>query len=239
MTKKLQLLLLSLVLSLLMPSLVKAQNVQLHYDLGSSLYKDTHGERPRLTTTVELFRPDRWGSTFFFVDMNYRNSGIESAYWEIARDLRFWKAPFALHIEYNGGLTNNFSLKNAYLLGANYSFNSKDFSWGFGITPMYKYLAGQERPHSAQLTATWYANFFAGALTFTGFADLWGDRDLMGRNIAVFISEPQLWLNFNRLAGFSKDFNLSIGGELELSYNFPVGGGKFYAIPTLATKWTF
>lgn len=38
-----------------------AQNVQAHYDFG----------RKSATTTVEMFRPDGGGSTFFFVDMDY------------------------------------------------------------------------------------------------------------------------------------------------------------------------
>lgn len=38
-----------------------AQNVQLHYDLG----------RGSATTTVEMFRADNAGSTFFFVDLDY------------------------------------------------------------------------------------------------------------------------------------------------------------------------
>ena len=43
----------------------KAQNVQLHYDFGGALYdKDLHG-RPVLTSTVEMFKADKWGSTYF------------------------------------------------------------------------------------------------------------------------------------------------------------------------------
>ena len=34
-----------------------------------------------------------------------------------------------------------------------------------------------------------------------------------------------------------RDVNLSVGGEVELSYNF--AGKGFYAIPTLAAKWSF
>lgn len=49
----------------------KAQNVQLHYDFGGALYdKDLHG-RPVLTSTVEMFKADKWGSTYFFIDMDY------------------------------------------------------------------------------------------------------------------------------------------------------------------------
>ena len=50
---------------------LRAQNIQLHYDFGRSLYdKDLKG-RPLLTSTVEKFHPDAWGSTYFFVDMDY------------------------------------------------------------------------------------------------------------------------------------------------------------------------
>lgn len=38
-----------------------AQNIQLHYDLG----------RKGITSTVEMFKPDKGGSTFFFVDLDY------------------------------------------------------------------------------------------------------------------------------------------------------------------------
>lgn len=70
----------------------KAQNVLLHYDFGSALYDKLDG-RPATTTTVEMFKPDKWGSTFFFLDFDYNNKGVQSAYWEIARELKFWEGP--------------------------------------------------------------------------------------------------------------------------------------------------
>ena len=48
-------------------TLLNAQNLQLHYDFGKG--------RQYLTTTVELFKPDKIGSTFFFVDM--KSPGID------------------------------------------------------------------------------------------------------------------------------------------------------------------
>ena len=48
-----------------------AQNVQLHYDLGHSLYKDLTN-RPSVTTTVEMFKTDKWVSTFMFTDKDYQ-----------------------------------------------------------------------------------------------------------------------------------------------------------------------
>ena len=100
---------------------LQAQNIQLHYDFGRSLYDKDLKDRPVLTTTVEKFHPDAWGSTYFFVDMDYTSDGVAAAYWEIARELKFWKGPFSAHIEYNGGLAKGFSYNNAYLGGATYT----------------------------------------------------------------------------------------------------------------------
>ena len=72
-----------------------AQNVQLHYDFGHNAYNKEGGKdlrsRAYLTTTVEMFKPDSFGSTFFFVDMDYvsRNNpgttrGVVGAYCMIA-----------------------------------------------------------------------------------------------------------------------------------------------------------
>lgn len=218
---------------------LQAQNVQLHYDMGKHVYSSDYSARPALTTTVEMFKPDRFGSSFFFVDMNYQAKGIASAYWEIARDIRLWKAPVSLHLEYNGGLSNQFSYNDAYLVGASYAYNEASYRWGITLTPMYKHLAGQGKPHSAQLTAVWYWHLAKGLVSLTGFADLWGDRNFNSENMTVFLTEPQIWVNLNKLKGVPEDFNLSVGGEVEMSYNFPVQNSKFYAIPTLALKWTF
>lgn len=57
-------------------AMVNAQNIQLHYDFGA--------DRHYLTTTVERFTPDAHGSTFFFIDMDYSENGVQQAYWEIA-----------------------------------------------------------------------------------------------------------------------------------------------------------
>lgn len=211
---------------------LSAQNIQLHYDLGRKFYKDVkEAGRPILTTTVEKFHPDAWGSTFFFVDMDYTSKGVQSAYWEIARDLKFWKGPWSVHVEYNGGLSN------AYLAGTTYTYNDASFNNGFSLMALYKYIQKNDQPHNFQLTGTWYMNFCDRLLTFSGFVDLWRERRARQNTNMIFLTEPQFWVNLNRVKGVNKDFNLSIGSEVELSNNF-VGKG-FYAIPTLALKWTF
>ena len=219
---------------------LKAQNVQFHYDFGHTLYDDLDQTRPKVTTTVEMFKPDKWGSTFFFVDMDYTSKGVQAAYWEISRELKFWEGPISAHIEYDGG-RGDVPFQNAYLFGPTYTFNNKDFSAGFSVSAMYKYIENMDVPSNYQLTGTWYVNFCDAKCTFSGFADLWREKE--GKSKMIFLSEPQFWVNLNKFSGISKDFNLSIGTEVEFSNNFIYNDNGerngFYVNPTLAMKWTF
>ncbi len=226
--------------TLVLPQITKAQNVQVLYDFGSEVYEDGKmpSQNPSILTTVEKFKADKYGSTFFFIDMTYKDTGIQSAYWEIFRNLRFWDAPLDLHFEYNGGLSNGGSFNNCFLLGATYSFNASDYSYGFSLTPSYKHIAKADKPHQIQLTGVWYANFAKGLFSFNGFFDLW-TQDFGSGAKMVFLSQPQFWFNLNKIKGMSPNFKLSVGGELELSNNFPFAHDKsFYAVPRLGLKYT-
>lgn len=77
-------------------------------------------------------------------------------------------------------------------------------------------------------------------MTFSGFADIWGDRDYSAeqKNTTIFLTEPQLWVNLNKIPGVSPKFNLSVGTEVEISSNFAVPN-ETIVNPTLAIKWTF
>lgn len=230
-----------------------AQNVQLHYDLGRTLYGDID-KRPSVTTTVEMFKPDRWGSTFLFTDLDYKNDGTVGAYWEIAREFNLTKnKQWAAHVEYNGGMTTGETPKgywggryqHAALVGGAWNWASKDFSKLFSLQLMYKYHFKNAhtgaRPFSGfQLTEVWSMQIAKGLCTFNGFCDLWYNPDVKGKLIVV--SEPQFWVNLNRLKGM-QGVNLSLGTEVEISNNFVWNdrgeNNRFYAIPTVAAKWTF
>lgn len=213
-----------------------AQNIQLHYDFG----------RNAATSTVEMFKPDRGGSTFFFVDMDYSPEVI-GAYWEIARELCFWQKSKAswlsVHIEYNGGLNTAVgSFNNAFLGGLTYSGHSKDWTKTWSLSAMYKVIpgtinaAGNTDIHNFQITGVWNLDFFNRWLSFNGFADFWREARVWQGTEFIFIAEPQLWLNLNKIKGWEK-VRLSVGTEVELSCNFVAKG--FAVMPTAAVKWTF
>ena len=218
-------------------------NVQLHYDFGDAFYGDKLSNRPHLTATVENFKADKWGSTYFFVDLDFGDNTMKSVYAEFSREFNLGKLPIAAHVEYNGGLSGGGSYNDAYLAGGAWNWANKDFSKTFSLQLLYKYLANQpsSNKHSWQVTTVWGIHFAKGFCTFSGYADLWHDNSVSGN--LVLSSEPQFWFNLYALDNVDDDFKLSLGTELELSKNlvWPAEGinNKFYAIPTLAVKWQF
>lgn len=173
---------------------VQAQNIQLHYDI----------RRNCATSTVEMFRADKYGSTFFFIDMDFAPKAV-GAYGEISRELCFWKESkvnwLSLHIEYNAGLSNTMSFDNAWLGGLTYSGHSKDRSMTWSLSAMYKVIPGNAQMHNFQITGVWNLDFFDHWLSFNGFADFWREERAWQGTKYIFIAEPQLWVNLNRVKG--------------------------------------
>ena len=218
-------------------------NVQLHYDFADALYGKELSNRPHWTATIENFKADKWGSTYFFVDLDFGGNTMKSAYAEISREFKLGTSPFAAHVEYNGGLSGGGSYNDAYLAGAAWNWANQDFNKTFSFQVLYKYLARQVvgSKHSWQLTTVWGIHFAKGLCTFSGYADVWHDNSVKGN--LVLSSEPQFWFNLNALESVPDDFLLSLGTEVELTKSlvWPTDGlnDRFYAIPTLAAKWTF
>lgn len=222
---------------LFMGGQLAAQNVQLHYDFGKG--------RKFLTSTVEMFKPDKLGNTFFFIDMDYNSGGsqgVSMAYWELARVFKTKKMPFGIQAEFNSGfgqfnpdsMNLGYRINSAWLFGVDYSLNAKDYSKGVSFKALYKFIQDKQNA-SFQLTAVWYYHFLNRKLTFSGFADFWredSDFNFDGTADAkfIFLAEPQLWLHLNP--------HFSVGGEVEFNNNFANQEG-FHVNPTLGLKWTF
>lgn len=235
-------------------------NMQLHYDLGSAINSDSEEGRQKVTSTLEYFRADKLGSTFLFVDMDYRgkgenNNGALGAYWELGRDftvadIKNTNSSITAHVEYDAGLsTSAGSFQQALLAGPALQWHSADFSKTFTLQALYKHYLkhGNNDAHASfQTTAVWGVNFAQGLCTFSGFADLWygytpkfeAGKQKKGM---VFLAEPQFWLNVVGKDRLNDKF--SIGTEWEVSNNFiwPTKGSdkSFFVNPTLAVKYTF
>ncbi len=241
---------LPILFSLLMGAKAKAQvNAQLFYDFGS--------DRKFVTLTLEMFKADKWGSTYFFVDHDFNydkheegsNLAPGGTYTEISRALNFWKntpvKDLSLHVEYNGGITKSYPINNAWLFGAEYFFHDQTFKNTLTLEALYKTIQKKDSNVPMQFTAVWTCKDIFGlqGLTFDGFADFWWethgvDYQADGTSTTrhtVFITEPQLWYNVGRHLGCD---NLNVGTEIELSNNFGSTGG-FKCRPCLGVKWEF
>jgi len=217
-----------LAVCVLFSGVVTAQNLQLHYDF----------KKPRqfFTSTIEQFKPDAWGSTFYFVDFDYdaSNKNPSLAYMEISRNLKIGTCPVMAHVEFNGGLKakNNYGLnfKNAALVGGAYSYVVG--GWILESQLMYKAIQGNESA-DVQFTQVWTYPMFNGKVTFSGFFDIWSDNknETTHKKKAVIITEPQLWYNVNNM--------FSVGSEVEISNNFIFGENDVQVFPTVAVKYTF
>ena len=213
--------------------MAKAQtNLQTFYDFGK--------DRQYLTTTFEMFKPDKFGDTFFFIDHYYNpfnknfsqkdadgnrlGGAVNGSYFEIERGLNFWQdsawKDFSLHVEYDGSTWG----AAIACVGAKYFFH---FHIGVGKADV-----------PLKVTGVWGLNNLFGVegLTFKGFADFWGNNNTWGDETTKFsfLTEPQLWFNLGQVF----DNHLDIGGEIELSYNF-AGNKGFMCNPCAGLRWVF
>ena len=219
-----------------------AQNIQLHYDFGRHIYPDQEENRQSATITLEQFKADKWGSWFYFVDVDFSNKFVEGAYTEISREFNIGKKGFAAHVEYDGGLNRFGSFQQAALLGGAWNGHSADFSKTYSVQLMYKrYFKSYEYTRSypgVQLTGVWGINFANNKCRFDGFIDFWRGENWRagheGHGMLVILTEPQFWYNFTN--------HFSVGTEVEISNNFiynVVDDKSFFINPTLAVKWNF
>ncbi len=220
---------------------ILAQNLQLHYDFGEG--------RQFFTSTMEMFRPDSLGSTFWFIDFDFnspdRPRGISLAYWEISRDfyipvIKRLKGleELGFHIEYNDGVQIEkpdsgeiigYNLISTWLAGLSYPVKAGNVI--IGTMLLYKHPRGASSA-DFQFTAVWYQTLIKDKVTLTGFVDIWSQDKIFedGKEI-VFQTEPQFWYALNR--------HIYFGGEIEISKNFPFGPNEWKFQPTLALKWEF
>ena len=219
---------------------VNAQNIQLHYDFGRNIYPDQEAGRQKVTITLEQFKADKWGSWYYFVDLDLSRKFFKRAYTEISREFSFGSgSPFAAHVEYDGGLSEAAgSFQQAALLGAAYNGHSADFSKTWSVQLLYKrYFKSYDYSrayNSAQLTGVWGLNFAQNKCTFSGFIDFWRGEKANGHGQLVILTEPQFWYNFTP--------HFSVGSEIEISNNFIYNlydDKTFFINPTLAVKWNF
>ena len=173
---------------------VAQTNIQEMYDIN----------RGQLTTTLEMFKGDKWGSTFFFNDIYHKfdQTTPTDYYTEIARALNFWQGSklgaLSLHVEWNGGAGiyglggyNNYGgyqVKNAWLFGVECFLHNADFSNTFTFELLYKRISGQADLDNLVLRPFDKISDFPIQFTF-----VWGMSNLCGVKGLTFSGFLDIW----------------------------------------------
>ena len=179
-----------MIATLLVSGFAKAQtNAQVLYDFGS--------DRKFVTLTLEMFKQDKWGNTYFFVDHDFNlnqmtdpntdkkyehNISQGGTYTEISRALNFWQNSklknLSLHAEYNGGIYKDYPINNAWLFGVEYFMHDKSFKNTLTLQALYKTIRKKDQNVPMQFTAVWGCKDIFGVkgLNFSGFADFWWEN---------------------------------------------------------------
>ncbi len=217
---------------------VKTTELQFHYNFGKHLYKkELSGMTPVMSTLVH-YSEDPWGANFILMDMGISGQGMDRMQTMAYRDLRFWDAPIALHLGYDGGLTNSASFHNAITTGVDYVFKHSKYDFSLSTIVGYRHDFKDAKPHNIQVSSI---------LGWTSWNRLWSINNFLNvrssnlgteQSSLIFFMRPQLWLNINQFVGMPDALNLSIGSEVRLQYDTAISN-KFYALPSLAMKWTF
>jgi hypothetical protein len=220
----------------------QGQNFQLHYDFGKAR-AESASDRQHFTSTFEMFKPDKLGSTFWFIDLDFnaKNNNMSLAYLEIGRNMVLPKLPVQYRLEYNGGLylvpevpgVGGY-IKQCWLTGLAYPFQLG--SGSFEIQALYKYFRDVKEGPDFQVTGIFFYPFLDGKVHFSGFVDLWTEDKMSGTGSTsgkklIFLTEPQIWYNIHS--------SFAVGGEVEISKNFVFLSDQWEFFPTLAVKWNF
>lgn len=232
-----------LILMLIASSPAAAQTVQLGYDLRHSVDPANHA-RDFVTASFETVESFSYGSLLLKVDadLSGRDGNLGKLYAQLSHDLKFWKPPVFLHLEYSGGLgfvgesEIAYHITDTYSIGAAYPFR---LLGGWASTFLAYRLTSFDRPSYDPIYSFWWGKDLGRRVSVTAYFVLWtinrnhGDEwtaGLRGKKLSG-LGEPQVWLNLNRL--------FAVGSEVRLYYQVFDYPERLRVYPTLAVKYQF
>ena len=207
-------------------------------------------DAPVTSAIVESWAPDNWGDTYLNAGFGFKATpfSIYTGWLDVARNFNFWHnvpilKDFSIQAEFNG--RTNMDNFNA-LFGISYTLPMENNVLRASV--LYKtFSGGATSLLPMQLTLLWrlYDIFGVQGLDFRGTARGWGevtkywygDDKPMEADPDIFIitADPQIWYSVGQYFGAG---NLSVGGEVELSYNW-LGRSGFHIRPSAGIKIQF
>ncbi|GGA91773.1 DUF5020 family protein [Puia dinghuensis] len=232
----------------LLPTLLSAQNLQLHYDLRHTI---DPAQNPRNYPTLyfEYFKLLDTGRAFikpgsFFLkteaDLLGENNNIGKFFIQASQSFRCWKPKVFINLQYSGGGGITEPKQYSYYIPNNYFAGIETHLWWrktlFSSILYYKYVPYARPSNDFQYTLYWWTALFNYKVEIPGDFSIWtenkdhGDAATSGQKGKrfFFFAEPQIWYNLSR--------HLALGSKINMYYhvNLPANGLQVY--PTLALK---
>jgi hypothetical protein len=230
----------------MLPSLLFAQTLQLHYDFRHTV-DPSHNSMNFPTIYFEYFKQKDTASGSFFMkmenDLNGQNHNIGKFYTQLTQSFKFWKPKVYAQVQYSGGLgisepgSYPYYIANAFSVGPVYPFQWKG-AW-FSTALSYTYNAFKKPSNDFLYSFYWGRGFWNYKVEFSGDVELYsmnrntGDSftsNLGGKSIAFF-GEPQVWFRIHK--GFA------LGSKINLYYHVLTNEDLFQVYPTLAVRFKF
>jgi hypothetical protein len=237
-----------LLLFLIPPSSLSAQDLQVHYDLRHTV---DPVENPNNFPTLyfEYFKTRDSGHAFikpgsFLVkteaDFLGAGNNIGKFFCQVTQSFRAWKPKVFWQFGYSGGagITNpkqySYYITNTFQTGAEIPFRWKDAF--FTSILDYKYVAYQRPTSDPIYTLYWWKGLFHYKFELAGDVNFWtenrnhGDAATAGETGKrfFFFGEPQIWFNLGK--------SLAVGSKVNLYYHINTIANVFQAYPTIAVK---
>jgi hypothetical protein len=223
----------------LLPVLLPAQNLQLHYDLRHfpTLYFEYFKAAP--DSSKHLVKP---GSFLLKTeaDLLGANNNIGKYYIQVSQSFRAWKPRVFLSFQYSGGagITEpkqySYYITNTWSLGIETPFHWKG-AW-FSSVLDYKYVPYTRPTHDFLYTFYWWKGLFHYKWEISGDFSCWtenrdhGDPFTAGQKGKRFFlfGEPQVWYYLNP--------RFAIGSKINFYYHVYTPDNLLQIYPTIALK---
>lgn len=232
----------------LFPTFLRAQDLQLHYDLRHTVDPaHTTGNFP--TIYFQYFKSCDSGHAFIKpgsfllkteADLLGAGHNIGKFYFQVSQSVRCWKPPIFLSLQYSGGLgvtepkQYSYYINNTFSAGAQIPFHWKG-AW-FSSILYYKYVPYTRPSYDPLYTFYWWKGLVHYKWEFAGDFSCWTENKDHGDDYTsgmkgkrfFFFAEPQLWYNINKV--------IAAGTKINMFYHVNTNDDVFQTYPAIALK---
>lgn len=229
-----------------MPSLLKAQDLQIHYDFRHTVDPKLNQRNFPMISFQYFKQIDTLNTGSFLLKvqafLDGKKNNNSQVFLQISQSLRFWRPKVYLSLNYSGGLgvaepSFGYYLQNSFGIGVSYPFQWRG-AW-ISLAGLYRYNAFEKGSHDSQLTLY----FGKGLLNYKVFVEgsivAWTENRNQGNKVTeelkgkkfAFFGDPQVWFTIRK--------GLAVGSRVTLYYHLLTDKNKIQAYPTIGLRYKF